>query len=165
MPHRQAEKTPDTLTFNFVAWYAGNGSLHSFTSCSCCLAPSSPHEMWPFELRWLWSHKNLLYLEVNSVRPSFSYIEEFQDCLRKLSQCAKRLLKHLFKRFPSNVWELGSSIPLLHSGSELSTCCCYSFDFRWRYSAQTCFVLIATWCLSECLRTLTFFYTLWVGMS
>lgn len=41
---------------------------------------------------------------------SCSFIEEFQDHLRKHGQCAERLFKHLYKRLPSNVWELGSSV-------------------------------------------------------
>lgn len=101
--------------------------------------------------------KKRLYLDVSSVCASCYFMKEFQDCPRKHRQCAETLFKHLYKRLPSNVWELGSSVPLLHSGSELSTCCCYSFHLRWRYFAQTCLVLITTWCTSECLQTLHYF--------
>lgn len=89
----------------------------------------------------LWSNRNLLHLVVSSV------IEEFQDHLRKHSQCAERLFKHSYKCLPSNVWELGSSIPLLNS-AELSTCCFYSFDFCCRYYCPD--LLTHKWCMSAC---------------
>lgn len=66
---------------------------------------------------------------------------------------------------PQMSLELGSSVSLLHSQFDRSTCCCCSFDSRGWYSAQTSFALIAPWRLSECLQTLAFLYTLGVGMS
>lgn len=44
MPQREAGKTPNTLALNFTLTPTPQ-KLPSFTSCYCCLSPSSPHGM------------------------------------------------------------------------------------------------------------------------
>lgn len=126
-------KNTKTLTLNFVAGY----SIHSLLLQPFPTPPSPPLDG---NLE-LWSSKNLLY-----------FVFQFCLCLLLLHKKNFRTISESIasmQRDCSNIYtrNLEAAPPFLHSGSELSTCCCYSFHFRWKPFTQTCLVLITSWCI------------------